>query len=152
MNIRRAKADDMEEILALTCRVFEGEQEIPRSLNPIPAERCPQWWCAEEDGALLGCVALFREDGGWHMGRFALLPACRGRHLGTALLRAALSEVFQQDIPAVSMEARDTTVHILKKFGARVTGDPFPFYRGMVTPMCLTREDFLRAVQPAAQV
>ena len=40
------------------------------------------------------------------------------------------------------MEARDTTVHILKKFGAETTGAPFSFYRGTVTPMRLTREAF----------
>ena len=40
------------------------------------------------------------------------------------------------------MEARDTTVHILKKFGAETTSAPFSFYRGTVTPMRLTREAF----------
>ena len=49
---------------------------------------------------------------------------------------------FAQDIREVTMEARDTTVHILKKFGAETTGAPFSFYRGTVTPMRLTREAF----------
>lgn len=40
------------------------------------------------------------------------------------------------------MEARDITVHILKKFGAETTGAPFSFYRGTVTPVRLTREAF----------
>lgn len=43
------------------------------------------------------------------------------------------------------MEARDTTAHILKKFGAETTGAPFSFYRGTVTPMRLTREAFLNS-------
>lgn len=69
-------------------------------------------------------------------------PELRGRHVGTALLETALTDIFAQDIREVTMEARDTTVHILKKFGAETTGAPFSFYRGTVTPMRLTREAF----------
>lgn len=139
MEIRRAGPADMEQLMALLERVFEGEQGIPRQLNAIPAERCPQWWCAEEDGQIVGSVALFREGTDWHIGRFVIDPALRGRHLGTQLLTLALHDVFQQDIAQVSMEVRDTTAHILKQFGAETTGAPFPFYRGQVTPMKLTR-------------
>ena len=57
-------------------------------------------------------------------------------------LETALTDIFAQDIREVTMEARDTTVHILKKFGAETTGAPFSFYRGTVTPMRLTREAF----------
>lgn len=139
MVIRRGTAADQEQILALLARIFEGEQGIPRTLNVIPEDHCPQWWCAEEDGQIVGSVALFREGAEWHMGRFVIDPALRGRHLGTRLLEAALHDVFQQDIDVVSMEVRDTTAHILKQFGAEVTGAPFPFYRGQVTPMRLTK-------------
>lgn len=139
MNIRRAGPADMEQIMALLTRVFEGEQDIPRALNAIPEAYGPQWWCLEEDGAILGSVALFREGADWHMGRFVIDPALRGRHLGTRLLELALHDVFQQDIDVVSMEVRDTTAHILKQFGAEITGAPVPFYRGQVTPMRLTK-------------
>ena len=91
---------------------------------------------------LLGGVALYWEDDAWHMGRFVISPELRGRHVGTALLETALTDIFAQDIREVTMEARDTTVHILKKFGAETTGAPFSFYRGTVTPMRLTREAF----------
>ena len=42
--IRRACEADMEEIWQLVGDVFEEEQGIPRALNPIPPENCPQWW------------------------------------------------------------------------------------------------------------
>lgn len=139
MQIRKGGPADEMQIMALLGRVFEGEQGIPRALNAIPGDRMPQWWCLEEEGTILGSVALFREEGAWHMGRFAIDPALRGQHWGTRLLEAALSDVFQQDIHEVSMEVRDTTAHILKQFGAEVTGAPFAFYQGQVTPMKLTR-------------
>lgn len=142
MRIRRGREADTERLVALAGQIFETEQEIPRALTPLPPENRPQWWCAEEDGTLLGGVALYWEDGAWHMGRFVVSPALRGRHIGTALLEKALTDIFSRDIREVTMEARDTTVHILKKFGAETTGAPFSFYRGTVTPMCLTREAF----------
>ena len=91
---------------------------------------------------IVGGVALYWEDNAWHMGRFVISPELRGRHVGTVLLETALTDIFAQDIREVTMEARDTTVHILKKFGAETTGAPFSFYRGTVTPMRLTREAF----------
>ena len=91
---------------------------------------------------IVGGVALYWEDNAWHMGRFVISPELRGCHVGTALLETALTDIFAQDIREVIMEARDTTVHILKKFGAETTGAPFSFYRGTVTPMRLTREAF----------
>ena len=142
MQIRRGCEADTERLVALAGQIFETEQEIPRALTPLPPENHPQWWCVEEDGALLGGVALYWEDNAWHMGRFVISPELRGRHVGTVLLETALTDIFAQDIREVTMEARDTTVHILKKFGAETTGAPFSFYRGTVTPMRLTREAF----------
>ena len=154
MQIRRGREADTERLVALAGQIFETEQEIPRALTPLPPENRPQWWCVEEDGALLGdrqCredasilggVALYWEDNAWHMGRFVISPELRGRHIGTVLLETALTDIFAQDIREVTMEARDITVHILKKFGAETTGAPFSFYRGTVTPVRLTREAF----------
>lgn len=114
MQIRRGREADTERLVALAGQIFETEQEIPRALTPLPPENRPQWWCVEEDGALLGGVALYWEDNAWHMGRFVISPELRGRHVGTVLLETALTDIFAQDIREVTMEARDTTVHILK--------------------------------------
>lgn len=127
MQIRRGREADTERLVALAGQIFETEQEIPRALTPLPPENRPQWWCVEEDGALLGGVALYWEDDAWHMGRFVISPELRGRHVGTALLETALTDIFAQDIREVTMEARDTTVHILKNSARRPPARPFPF-------------------------
>lgn len=145
MNIRSALPEEFDRLKELVGTVFETEQDIPRELDHMGPDWLPRWWCIEEDGRLLGSVALFREDGAWHMGRFVIDPALRGQHMGTRLLTLALHDVFQQDIDEVCMEARDTTVHILKQFGAETTGEPFPFYRGQVTPMRLTKAAYRRS-------
>lgn len=62
MQIRRGREADTERLVALAGQIFETEQEIPRALTPLPPENRPQWWCVEEDGTLLGGVALYWED------------------------------------------------------------------------------------------
>ena len=57
---RRGREADTERLVALSGQIFETEQEIPRALTPLPPENRPQWWCVEEDGTLLGGVALYR--------------------------------------------------------------------------------------------
>lgn len=126
MQIRRGREADTERLVALAGQILKRNRRPP-ALTPLPPENRPQWWCVEEDGTLLGGVALYWEDDAWHMGRFVISPELRGRHVGTALLETALTDIFAQDIREVIMEARDTTVHILKKFGAETTARPFPF-------------------------
>ncbi len=144
MTFRRAAESDMAQILRLITDIFAGEQGIPEELIPIPAEAGPVWWCIEDEGAVAGCVALYREEDGWHMGRFAVAESLRGRHLGSELIRFAVRDAFAMGIEEIRGEARDTTVHITRQLGAAVTGAPEPFYEGNVTPMLLRREDFLR--------
>lgn len=142
--VRRAAEADMEAVLELTAQIFEGEQQIPREMNFIPAEKQPQWFCMEQDGRLVGTAAVYREGGMWHMGRITVAPALRGQHRGTFLLKSVLTEVFAQGVDEIFLEARDATVHILRGFGAEIVGEPFAFYRGNVTPILLKRADFAR--------
>lgn len=142
--VRRAADADMEKILAFAAQIFADEQDIPKELNRIPADKQPQWWCMEQDGELVGTAAIYREGEQWHMGRITIAPMLRGQHKGTFLLKRVLDDVFAQDVDNIFLEARDATVHILTGFGAEIVGAPFAFYRGNVTPILLTRTAFLQ--------
>ena len=126
--VRRASDADMDAVLAFAAQIFADEQDIPKELNFIPADKQPQWWCMEQDGELVGTAAIYREGGQWHMGRITVARRLRGQHKGTFLLKRVL----------------DATVHILTGFGAEIAGEPFAFYCGNVTPMILTRTAFLQ--------
>ena len=139
---RHASDEEMNSVMALVIRTFNGEQDIPADMNYLPPDKQPQWFCAEDEGKLIGTIAFFKEGDGWHAGRFALEPSCRGRHIGTRLASYAFSEMFDRGVEEIVMEARPTTVHILTKLGAQATGDPFPFYSSTCTPMRIKREDF----------
>lgn len=141
VNIRRAQASEMDAIMSLVCDTFE-EQGIPRELNHIPEERSPVWWCAEADGTVIGTIASYIEDGKTHLGRYTIKPEYRGCGIGTKLLRFAIEDVFAQGAQIIYTESRPATVKILEKMGARISGETFPFFKGVCTPVDLSREDY----------
>ena len=145
--IRKAVPADMDEVYKMAADIFEGEQGIPRDLNPIPPENHPQWWCAEAGGRLAGVAAAFVEGDYWHNGRLAVAKEMRGRHIATELLKTAAAFAFDQGADAVYMEARDITVSIVKKLGGRVIGEPVPFYEGTVTPVVMEKTDSLQRIR-----
>lgn len=61
--VRRASDADMDAVLAFAAQIFADEQDIPKELNFIPADKQPQWWCMEQDGKLVGTAAIYREGG-----------------------------------------------------------------------------------------
>ena len=140
--IRRARADEMDGIMSLVCNAFE-EQGIPRELNDSPEERAPVWWCAEENGTVIGAIASYTEDGKTHLGRFVIRPEHRGGGIGTRLLRFAVEDVFAHGAEKIYTESRPVTVKILEKMGAKISGETFPFFKGVCTPIDLRKEDYL---------
>ena len=56
-SVRRAEQAEMQAVLAFAAQIFADEQQIPREMNVIPAEKQPQWFCMEQDGVLAGTRA-----------------------------------------------------------------------------------------------
>ena len=42
-------------------------------------------------------------------------------------------------------ESRPVTVTILEKMGAKVSGETFPFFKGVCTPIDISKEDYEKA-------
>ncbi|MEY8385703.1 GNAT family N-acetyltransferase [Oscillospiraceae bacterium 38-13] len=148
-DFRKAGPGDRDAILHLVNRVFSGEQGIPKELHPVPEHMHPQWWCALREGQIVGTAALFVEDEVWHMGRIAVAPELRRQGIAAGLLEFALRDTFSQNVPRVFLEAQDTTIHIMRKFGARTLGEPQLFYGSAVTLVVLEQEDFFRSTGEA---
>lgn len=145
IDFRKAGPGDLDAVMDLVNRVFGGEQGIPRELHPLPDRLRPQWWLAGQEGRVVAAAALYEEDGTWHMGRIAVAPELRGQGIATGLLDFVLRDAFSQGVPRVFLEARDATVHIMQKFGAKTAGKPLLFYGSAITLIVLEREDFFRA-------
>lgn len=43
----------------------------------------------------------------------------------------------------IHMTARDTTVKIVCEMGGKITGEPYPFYAGNVTPVILKKKNYM---------
>ena len=151
MTIRQASTADMAEIMTLVEQVFSDEQNIPRELIPLPAEREPRWWYIRQDGRIAATVALYRDGEEWHMGRLAVAPGLRGGHIATQLLKVAIPAAFATGIDVIRTDCRDTTVHILQKFGGEIAGKTEVFFKGNITPVILKRDNLPAEYQRAAQ-
>ena len=151
MTIRQASTADMAEIMTLVEQVFSDEQNIPRELIPLPAEREPRWWYIRQDGRIAATVALYRDGEEWHMGRLAVAPGLRGGHIATQLLEVAIPAAFATGIDVIRTDCRDTTVHVLQKFGGEIAGKREVFFKGNITPVILKRDNLPAEYQSAAQ-
>jgi len=144
----------MEQAQEFANAIVEAKQKVtlcPICRNLTAGGPCPICANPKRDESLLCVVADPRDviamerarefHGRYHVLHGVLSPM---NHVGPddLQIKPLVDRVAQGGIREVIMEARDTTVHILKKFGAETTGAPFSFYRGTVTPMRLTREAF----------
>ena len=142
MILRKAAESDLNAVLTLAQNIFEQEQQIPSSLTDIPAAKRPQWWCAEENGAIVATVVAYVENEIWHMGRLTVAQELRGQGIAPRLIRFALEDLFEQGVEELHMEARAAVVRILETFGAEITGETVPFYVGTITPLRLKKDRF----------
>ena len=141
---RRAEERDLPQILDLQTKIFNGEQEIPAGAVGEFLKKKPKCWCAELDGAIIGAVAAWRENGGVHWGRFVTDPAYRGRRIGTQIARVSFDDLFSQGVEEIHMEAREAAVRIVCKMGGRIVGEPKLFYVGTITPVILKKSEYHR--------
>ncbi|MGF1907406.1 GNAT family N-acetyltransferase [Aliivibrio salmonicida] len=126
------------EIETLVKDTFSVEQNIPQHLIPLSVETPHKWWIARSGEYVLGAVACWEEIGMWHWGRFVVDNRFRGLGIGKALARYSLAELLQET-NEVHIDARDTTVNIVKELGGEILGDKINFYGMPVTPMRITR-------------
>lgn len=142
--LRKATNQDMNDIMKLQVNVFSGEQKIPENMIEVIGEDAVQWWCVTINSSLVGSVAAWKEDNQIHWGRYAVNSDYRGRHIGTALAKYSLEDLFSQGIKEVYMEARVAAVKIICSMGGKVIGEPVPFYEGTITPVLIREEDYYR--------
>ena len=84
---RRAGKTDLPHILAMQADIFHGEQGIPDDDVGAFLQKRPICWCAGSGGVLCAAAAAWQEGSETHWGRFVVLPAFRGRHIGSRLAR-----------------------------------------------------------------
>ncbi|RZS97228.1 GNAT family N-acetyltransferase [Cecembia calidifontis] len=140
LKIFRLSDDQIPLAVGLMEKVFTLEQYIPESY--LPVNLFPQMnWGVFHGERLIALAIAWWENEIWHWGRFAVDPEWRGKGIGKKLIQISLKELFDAGAKEVHIDARDITVNLLSKLGARVIGNTFDFY-GNVTPMRLSIHDF----------
>jgi len=112
----------VEDVLCLTELIRESFADVALRLGLSP-ENCPthpsncqpewvradfarsnRYWIVEQDGQPCGCVALEQKGPDeFRLRRLAVLPACRRRGLGAALVRHALAEAAKRGARTVEL-------------------------------------------------
>lgn len=134
------------EIDSLIQDTFTDEQNIPLHLIPLSTNIDQKWWLARSGEYVLGAVAAWEQDGEWHWGRFAVDNRFRGLGIGKTLARYSLVQTLLST-NEVYIEARDTTVNIVKELGGEIVGNKFDFYGMPVTPMRLNKAQLNEATK-----
>jgi DNA-binding MarR family transcriptional regulator/predicted GNAT family N-acyltransferase len=142
IKIERLESTYHDEVIALMTDVFSKEQGIPNQLIPIHDDYPVHWWCARAGEYVVGADACWKENDQWHWGRFAVDEKFRGLGIGKQVARFSLEDLFDNTTDSIVSDARDTTVAILKDFGARIIAPAEDFYGMPVTPVVLKKSDF----------
>lgn len=113
---------DAEAIASIRRCVFIEEQGVPEDLEWEARDPECEWFAARAGGQLVG-IARLTPDG--HVGRMAVLPAWRGRGIGSALLRAVLQRARDKGLGVVSLHAQTHAIPFYARIGFRAEGEVF---------------------------
>ena len=108
ITVRRARARDLEALLALEQRCFAGDRLSPRSLRRHLASARSALILAERGGVLLGsALVLFRADSAAaRLYSIAVDRGARGLGLGARLLEAAERAARRRGAASMRLEVR----------------------------------------------
>lgn len=115
--------------------ILEGERIAPGELEELLADPDTAMLVAREDGALLGCVAVTRQDERLaYLGMLCVQPELQSAGMGRRLLDAAEDHARAQGIAAMEMtviDSRDRLIAWYERRGYVRTGEtrPFPVLR-----------------------
>jgi predicted GNAT family N-acyltransferase len=144
LNIVCLSESHQEQAINLMVKVFTLEQNVPAGYLPVLFHPRKSWGILDQN-ELIALSIAWKEDDLWHWGRYAVDPLWRGKGLGKQLAYQSLKDLFDTGVEEIHIDARDITLKLLSRFGAKVVGDTYDFY-GPVTPMRLNVQDFLDSI------
>lgn len=110
-------------LASLRRTVFIEEQGVPEALEWDGLDAAATHFIVLDDGSAVGCARLLADG---HIGRMAVLPACRGKGAGRALLNAVLHAARQQHLGWLYLNAQTHAAGFYARFGFQPVGAGFP--------------------------
>ena len=144
MEIRPARPDDVEALVALVesayrgdssrvgwtteADLLEGQRTDPEEVRSV----LEHVLVTEDADGLVGCCTLVPKDGHAYFGMFAVRPGVQGGGVGSALLEAAERRAAEHGLPHVDMtviSSRSELIAYYERRGYVDTGErrPFPY-------------------------
>lgn len=140
MIIRSAtRPGDLGEVIALHGRLYAEEYAMDQSMEAYCGEGISRFaldrlergaeagelWVAEEDGRILGSIAMLEEEGTGRLRWLLLHPDLRGRGAGRELVETALAYARERGFPGVfltTISGLDAAHHLYRRTGFELTG------------------------------
>ncbi|MEJ2575520.1 MAG: GNAT family N-acetyltransferase [Gammaproteobacteria bacterium] len=124
--VRVREADwrrDEAALMAVRTAVFVDEQGVPAALEREERDAAAVHWLARTPAGMPVGTTRLLPDG--QIGRMAVLPAWRGRGIGTRLLNAALRAAATQGLTSVYLHAQCTALPFYARAGFSARGEVF---------------------------
>lgn len=115
-------ASDAAAMARIRRAVFIEEQEVPEYMEWEAIDPHCDWFVARVGGQTVGVARLTAEG---RIGRMAVLPAWRGKGLGSALLRAALARARELGRTQVVLSAQVRAMPFYLRFGFKAEGPEY---------------------------
>jgi len=104
-------------------KVFMQEQGVPIELEWDGLDEvCHHALALSASGDAIGCGRI---TPGGHIGRMAVLPEWRGKHVGSAILELLLDYARTQHYDFVELSAQVQAISLYKKFGFETEGEVY---------------------------
>lgn len=142
---------DLSACKAIRMKVFVEEQGFSEQeeMDDLDAVSLHGLVWYDEQPAATG--RLYEQDGVFHAGRFAVLPAYRGRGLGDLVVRLMVNKAFELGADEVHLGAQDQAMKFYEKIGFRICGDAYRDGHVRHYPMVAGRDAFYSCEGHAAQ-
>ena len=114
---------ELQKAFDIRRKVFVDEQHCPAELE-YENDDVSTHFLAKSDGAACGAARWRRTENGIKLERFAVLPEFRGRHVGSALVKAILDDIKEQRLK-VYLNAQLSAVDFYLPFGFTPVGEEF---------------------------
>ena len=126
--------------LSIREQVFVKEQGFSAELERDEMDASAIHVVVEDEGEPCGTGRLYYTDGGWHIGRMAVLSEKRGRKYGDLLVRMLVDKALNSGVEEIFVGAQLQAKGFYEKMGFQICGEGYDEEGCPHVPMVLSAQ------------